>query len=252
MASPPLPLIALFVGLTLFAIKWGISCTARLSCRRSAWRSQRRCRRRLDRGRPAPACACLPNPALACRALPTWLRAVLWTAAILLPVLALWNATSYQFIWQSSRAVAAMLPVGMCWQLASNRVSSEHGARVLFASRRYWHGPRSTSSRSPPPIYFCYVAPLAVDRRSSSWQAQPALGMSAMAMPLLLPFALICMNRGYYSTWGVSLMSRDRRALMTAEGASCESARAKRCYHRLVHLILRPFGNGRWLPVRMP
>ena len=172
-------------------------------------------------------------------ALPMWLRAVLWTAAILLPVLALWNVTSYQFIWQSSRAVAAMLPVGMCWQLASNRVSSEHRP-VLFASAAMLAWSSLNQYPFPAPIYFLYVAPLAVVAGVAAAGAGSALSRQTM-LPwavMLLLFAGLSMNRGYIQGLGVAhevrrfdaALKLPRAHLRVTGGEVCDVSPA-RVYH---------------------
>src|SRR5262245_6101114 len=61
-------------------------------------------------------------------------RVLLWAVALALPIYALWDVRSYQFIWQSARAIATLLPIAICWRLASGRVQQPEQRAVLFAS----------------------------------------------------------------------------------------------------------------------
>ena len=84
-------------------------------------------------------------------------------AAAVLPIAALWNTASYQMIWQSTRAFASLLPIGICWQLGSGRVEQRQRA-VLFLSAALLAWASLNQFPFAAPIYFSYVAPLAGDR----------------------------------------------------------------------------------------
>jgi hypothetical protein len=137
---------------------------------------------------------------------------LLWAAAFLLPIAALWNVFSYQIIWQSARLYAVLLPLGVCWQLASDRGQQpEHqgpnggqrAVRFAAAAMLAW-----TSLNQFPfaaPIYFCYVAPLVVVAAIVATGAGSVPRRETLfpwAVMLLL-FAVLCANRGYIQPLGM-------------------------------------------------
>jgi hypothetical protein len=139
-------------------------------------------------------------------------KSLLWAAAVLLPIAALWNHFSYQLIWQSARLSAALLPVGICWRLASDQGQPpEPQARhpeqrpVLFTSAAMLAWASLNQFPFAAPIYFCYVAPLAVVAAIAAAGAGSGPGRVTLfpwAVMLLL-FAVLCANRGYIYPLGV-------------------------------------------------
>jgi hypothetical protein len=139
----------------------------------------------------------------------TAMTSLLWAAAILWPIAALWNATSYQAIWQSSRAFAVLLPLGVCWRLASGRVKDPAQRSVLFVSSAMLAWTSLNQFPWSGPIYFLYVAPLAVIGGVAAASAEGSLRRHTMgpwAMALLL-FAVLGTNREYPGRLGVHHVS---------------------------------------------
>jgi dolichyl-phosphate-mannose-protein mannosyltransferase len=140
-------------------------------------------------------------------------KLLLWAAAFLVPIAALWNAFSYQLIWQSARLYAALLPVGVCWRLASDQGQHpEHqGAHpeqrpVLFTSAAMLAWTSLNQFPFAAPIYFCYVAPVVVVAAIVATGAGSGPGRVTLfpwAVMLLL-FAVLSANRGYVNPLGVT------------------------------------------------
>ena len=132
--------------------------------------------------------------------------ALLWTAAVALPVLAVWNGWSYQAIWQSSRAVAALLPIAVCWRLMSGRIHDWQQRSMLFGATAVLAWMSLNQFPFAAPIYFCYVAPLAVVAVVSAAHATASLHRHTL-LPwgvLLLLFGIVSANRGYIESLGVN------------------------------------------------
>ncbi len=127
---------------------------------------------------------------------------LVWPAAIFLPIDALSNVTSYQFIWQSSRAIATLLPIAICLRLVLGHPSEEQRP-VLFVSAAVLAWMALNQFPFAAPIYFCYVAPLAVvagvtAAGDSQVSRQTLLPWGAM----LLSFAVLSGNRGFINGLG--------------------------------------------------
>ena len=130
-------------------------------------------------------------------------RVLLWAAAVLLPIYALWDVRSYQLIWQAARAIATLLPIAMCWRLASGRVPQPEQRAVLFASAAILSWVALNQFPFAAPIYFCYVTPLAVVAgiAAASSASVPARAIAPWGAMLLL-FGVLSMNRGFIQGLG--------------------------------------------------
>jgi len=128
-----------------------------------------------------------------------------WQLALTLPIVSLWSFPIYQFIWQSTRTIAAFLPILVLWLLASHRILDAGRRQVLFASSSMLAWASLVQFPFAAPIYFCYVAPLAVivgvaAASAASWTRRPVVGPWVL---LLLLFAGLSMHRGYIYNLGV-------------------------------------------------
>jgi hypothetical protein len=132
-------------------------------------------------------------------------KPLLCAATILVPIAAVWNVFSYQLIWQSSRLYAALLPLGICWLLASGRVQRPEQRPVLFASAAMLAWASLNQFPFAAPIYFCYVAPLAVVTTIIAAGTGSDLGPVPMVpcAVMLVLFAVLCANRDYVQALGV-------------------------------------------------
>jgi hypothetical protein len=172
---------------------------------------------------------------------------LLWAAAILLPIAALWNPTIYQALWESSRAFAAVLPIAVCWRLASGRLTDPAQRSVLFAISAMLAWASLNQFPFAAPIYFSYVAPLAVIGGVAAAGAEGSLRRHTMvpwALALLL-FAVLATNREYPGPLGVRHVPvvfdgplNLPRAHLTVGGDAEE-------YRRLVFTIGRRLRGGR-------
>jgi len=177
----------------------------------------------------------------------TAMTSLLWAAAILWPVAALWDATIYQTIWQSSRAFAALLPLGVCWRLASGGVKDAAQRSVLFASAAMLAWTSLNQFPFAAPIYFSYVAPLAVVGGVAAASAEGTLRRQTMipwAIVLLL-FAVLGTNREFPGPLGEQHVPvvfdsplNLPRAHLTVTGGDAEE------YRRLVFAIERRLRGG--------
>jgi hypothetical protein len=177
----------------------------------------------------------------------TAMTSLLWAAAILWPVAALWDATIYQTIWQSARAFAALLPLGVCWRLASGGVKDAAQRSVLFASAAMLAWTSLNQFPFAAPIYFSYVAPLAVVGGVAAASAGGTLRRQTMfpcAIVLLL-FAVLGTNREFPGPLGEQHVPvvfdsplNLPRAHLTVTGGDAEE------YRRLVFAIERRLRGG--------
>ncbi len=180
--------------------------------------------------------------------LSTPLKSLLWAASIALPIAALWNVSTYQLIWQSSRAFASLLPLGICWQLASGQVKHPNQRLVLFVSAAMLAWASLNQFPFAAPIYFCYVAPLAVVAAVAAAGAGADCRSRQAMVPwavLLLLFAVLSANRAYIESLGVYHSPRRFDAPLNLKRAHLNVSRDDaRVYRRLVASILsRPHGG---------
>jgi hypothetical protein len=127
-----------------------------------------------------------------------------WALAVAVPVLSLYDATSYQLIWQSARASVALLPVVICVLLFAHRIADARERWILFGCATMLAWSSLVQFPFSAPIYFCYVTPLGVVAAvalagNSGALQRPVVSASAV---LLLLFSLLSMNRGYVYNLG--------------------------------------------------
>jgi len=135
---------------------------------------------------------------------PVWATACLWLAAIALPVAALRNSTAYQIIWQSTRALAAILPMVIVWQIVSGHVQARRARSMLFAAAVVLAWTSLNQFPFAAPIYFSYTTPLIVIAGVAAADAAGCL-RPRLALPmaaLLLTFAMLITNRGNIHSLG--------------------------------------------------
>ena len=173
---------------------------------------------------------------------------MLWLLGLTVPILSLYDMTSYQVIWQSVRAFAALLPIACCWLILSERVHDPKQRRILFglASMLAWASlvqfPFSAA------IYFCYVTPLTVTAAvaaagNSAAIRRPLVGVAAA---LLLTFALVSMNPGYIFNLGWRHETQALNVPLNLPRADLRvSAADAVTYRRVVELIESHIGTGR-------
>ena len=175
-------------------------------------------------------------------------RALWWTAAIALPVLALWFTVSYQAVWQSTRAFAALAPVGICGLLIVEGVEEAPRRSVLFmlAATLAWMSLNQFPFAAP--IYFSYVAPLAVITTVAAATTRTRLDRATM-MPwavMLLLFAVLVTNRGDLNMLGVAHVVRPPSArLNLPRGHLTVSQGEMDTYRRLIFAVSARLQGGR-------
>ena len=173
--------------------------------------------------------------------------AILCAAGAGLLAASLYNFTSYQLIWQAGRGFAAMLPIAICGLILSEHARDVKERRILFGFAAFLAWASLVQVPFSAPIYFCYVAPLAVvaaaaTARHSAAISRPALAVSAA---VLLAFALVSMNRGYVYNLGavhhpflIDTPLDLQRASLKVSSADAVS------YRRVVQLIETHIGSG--------
>jgi hypothetical protein len=159
---------------------------------------------------------------------------------VALPLLALWNAASYQFVWQSSRAIAVLLPLGICWRLVSGRIHQPEQRSILFGAAAVLTWMSLNQFPFAAPIYFCYVAPLALIAGILTADAESSLRRNTL-LPwavMLLLFAVASANRGYIESLGVNHDPRRLDSALRLPRAHLRvSASDARLYRRLMVAI---------------
>lgn len=172
---------------------------------------------------------------------------MLWVAGGLLVAASLYNVTSYQLIWQAGRGVAALLPVAICGILMSGYAHGTRERRLLFGFAAFLAWSSLVQVPFSAPIYFCYVAPLAVVAGvalagHNAALLRPAVPVSAV---VLLTFALVSMNRGYVYNLGAAHQPLAIDTPLDVERASLRVSRADAVsYRRVAELISSHIGEG--------
>ncbi len=176
------------------------------------------------------------------------LGAASWIVALALAIGSLYNVTSYQIVWQSSRAVAALLPIAIGWALLSGRVREANQRRILFACSAMLAWAALVQFPFGAPVYFCYIAPLALIAGTAMAQDRAGLGGSALGawVGMLLVFAVLSMNRGYIYNLGqrhepqaLNVPLDLPRAHLNVSGEDAAT------YQKVVALIANHIGDGR-------
>ena len=133
----------------------------------------------------------------------TFVRVSRWAAGLALAPLATRSPFVYTFIWEAVRGTAAILPLIALWLLLSNRIQEPRSRLVVFASTALLAWSSLVQFPFAAPIYFLYVAPVALIAGIAAVRSMPAghrLGDGPAAAAVLL-FALLSLNRGY--VWNV-------------------------------------------------
>jgi hypothetical protein len=107
-------------------------------------------------------------------------------------------------IWQFARTASALLPIAIAWRLASGGPEDSRKRAVLFMSATMLTWMSLNQFPYAAPVYFCYVAPLAVIAAVAALDALPAIRWSAILpwAALLLIFAALSPNRSYLGWLG--------------------------------------------------
>ena len=184
---------------------------------------------------------------------PPWIARVARMALLVLgatlPIVALFDKASYQAIWQSARAFAALLPVAACWLLMRRAIHDVKQRRILFGCASMLAWASLVQFPFSAPIYFCYVTPLAVIAAASAASGaaglhRPVVGAWTVA---LLMFALLSLNRGYaynlgyehYASYGMNVPLNLARADLQVTADEAET------YRGVVELVDVHRGSGR-------
>lgn len=170
--------------------------------------------------------------------------------SISLPILGLWYITPYQLIWQSTRALAALLPLAICYCLARRRIEDPTQRRFLFASASTLAWISLNQFPFAAPIYFCYVTPLALIAgvalcgTSSRLRSRTILPWTAM----MLLFTMLSSHRAYIETLGVLHAPRRFDARLNLPRAHLKvSPDDVETYRRVVFSIARHGRGGQLL-----
>jgi hypothetical protein len=172
---------------------------------------------------------------------------LLWLVAVALPLLAFRYQASYQAVWQSTRAFAALAPVGICWRLGSAAEELSVPRRILFmlAATLPWMSLNQFPFAAP--IYFSYVAPLGVVSAvaSASMTAPFAPRILAPWAVMLLLFAVLITNRADLNTLGVQRAVRPQAVALNLARAHLKvSDQDVATYRRLVFTVSYHFHSG--------
>jgi hypothetical protein len=176
-------------------------------------------------------------------------RLALATGIVALPltIASLYSSGAYQILWRSSRAFAALLPLVICWRLMAGHVQDSARQRVLFASAAMLAWASLVQFPFGAPVYFCYVAPLAIVAAAAAADVCPRhrrLALGAWGAALLV-FAVVTMNRGYIYNLGQFHAPQALNVHLDLPRAHLRvSADDAAMYRRIVALIDRHAGGG--------
>ena len=173
--------------------------------------------------------------------------AVVWTAAALILIASLYSQTSYQVVWQSARAFAALLPVATCGIVLSGQAHDARERKILFGFATFLAWASLVQVPFSAPIYFCYVTPLAVVAAAALGAHSAALSRPVVhaSVAVLLAFALASMNRGYVYNLGATHRSFAIDTPLDIERASLRVTEADAItYRRVMELIAAHIGDG--------
>jgi hypothetical protein len=140
--------------------------------------------------------------------------AAVWAAAVALPLAAVRYGFAYQAIWESARALGALIPIGIAWLLLSRRVHDARTRSMLFAAAAVLAWASLNQYPFSAPIYFCYTTPLIVVAAVTA-----ADGLPRRPARVLLPFAVM------FGIFGIAIADRgDLYTLSHASGAVSHDA----------------------------
>ena len=169
-----------------------------------------------------------------------------WVVAVGLTIFALRSNFVYTFLWEAVRGMAALLPVVALWIFWSKRPRQGPEQRVLFASSAILAWASLSQFPFAAPIYFCYVAPLAVITGVQAVQAgqrDSRLG-DGPSIAILLLFAVLSLNRGYPWNMGWFHEPREPSVPLDLPRAHLDvMSKEKATYHRIVSLVQQHLGN---------
>jgi hypothetical protein len=174
---------------------------------------------------------------------------VRWIVATGLVLLALRSAVAYAVIWEGVRGVAVLVPFIATWLLVNGRITDPLMRRWLFASSAIFAWLALSQFPFAAPIYFCYVAPLAlIAGMLAVKQAVPVRRLSSgPTIAAVLLFAVLSMNRGYVWNVGSFHEAQDLGAPLRLERAHLRVAPQEAAiFGRLVPLVTEHL-NGRGL-----
>ena len=169
-----------------------------------------------------------------------------WIVALLLVVLSVRFQLVYMFIWEAARGFAALLPVIALWIVVSGpKVVDYKDERVLFVSSATLAWASLAQFPFASPIYFCYVAPLAVIAGVMVLKQFPEkqrLG-DGPTLAIALAFALVCLNRDY--VWNMGWFHQVQHLntpLAVPRATLYVDEREARVYGRVVPLVQQHLG----------
>jgi hypothetical protein len=189
---------------------------------------------------------CWSPPALSLREV-RFVNVLRWFTAVGLVLFALRSSLVYALIWEGVRGTAALVPWIAAWLLIRGQVTDARSRTFLFASSSVAAWLSLSQFPFAAPIYFCYVAPLALVAGILAFkQAIPVRRLSeGPTFALALLFALLSMNRGY--VWNVGSFHEVQHL-----GTPLELPRAHlqvaddeaAVFRRLVPLVTQHLGEG--------
>jgi len=164
-----------------------------------------------------------------------------------LAIASLYNILPYQVMWQSARASASLLPLVICWHLISVHIRDVSKQRILFGLCSMLAWASLVQFPFSAPIYFCYVAPLAIVAGVAAadlCSPQRRVALESWSSQFLL-FAVVTLNRGYIYNLGQAHAPQALNVNLDLPRAHLRvSADAAVGYRRLVALIAQHAGDG--------
>jgi dolichyl-phosphate-mannose-protein mannosyltransferase len=172
----------------------------------------------------------------------------MWVTAIVLPILALSNMLAYQVIWQSTRALGSFISIAICYRLITHNVSNARHASMLYGLAAVLSWMSLNQFPYAGPIYFLYVAPLAVIASIALGASTDSLRRHAI-LPwtlMILLFALLCTTRSYVWPLGVGHYARHFDTPLNLPRAHLQLEQDEATiYRRSVDLIEKHLKGGR-------
>ena len=169
-----------------------------------------------------------------------------WLAGIALVLLALRSPLAYAFIWAGICGTAALVPAIAAWLLIRRGVTDARMTVLLFASSGMAAWMSLSQFPFAAPIYFCYVAPLALVAGILVFrQAVPVRRLSdGPTIAVAALFALLSMNRGYVWNVGAFHEVQHLDTPLTLSRAHLHVAEDEAAvFNKLVPLVLQHAGS---------
>jgi hypothetical protein len=175
-----------------------------------------------------------------------WVGAAIGLGGLMVVGVSLVDVEAYQVVWQSARALAALIPVAASAILLSEQTPDLEQRWIVFGCATMLAWASLVQLPFSAAIYFCYVTPLAViacvavARRSRA--LSPPLGAYAA---VLLVFAVALMNRGYIFNLGLGHRPAVLNVGLDLDRAQLSvSAEHAVTYHRVLDLISAHIKDG--------